>query len=164
MPVAQVVLLYTVKLYDELSDDQFKWFYLPSSEADAGLQRADQHLHDVLALKPEIIPFASILLPASAAAKEAETRCQWHIAMLRVCEAMRLYAADHEGRWPEHLTDITEVPVPVNPYDGKPFSYRREGDKATVTCSERGPRNWYWGCKITLKQRETQPTSKETNP
>ena len=39
MPVAQVVLLYAVKLYDELSDDQFKWFHLPSSEGGAALQR-----------------------------------------------------------------------------------------------------------------------------
>ena len=68
--------------------------------------------------------------------KEAETRLQWDIAVLRICEAMRLYAASHDGRWPEHLTDITEVPLPVNPYEGKPFVYQRYADKAVVTCSE----------------------------
>ena len=76
-----------------------------------------------LAAEREIIPFASLLLPASTAAKEAETRLQWVMAGLRILEAMRLYAADHGGRWPDRLSDITEVPVPVNPYDGKPFLY-----------------------------------------
>ena len=71
----------------------------------------------------EIIPLASLLLPATSAAKHAETRNDWNIAMLRIFEAMRLYAATHDGQWPDRLSDITEVPIPVNPFDGKPFLY-----------------------------------------
>ena len=152
MPVAQVVLLYTVKLYDELGDNQFKWFYLPVAEGGAGLRQADRDLRESLAKQREIIPFAAALLPASTGAKEAETRFQWVMAGLRIMEAMRLYAANHDGRWPERLSDITEVPVPVNPYDGKPFLYQRHGDKVLLTV-ERGPRNYHWGYEITLKQK-----------
>jgi hypothetical protein len=152
MPVAQVVLLYTVKLYDELSDDQFKWFYLPASEGSEGLKRAGQDLREALAGQREVIPLASFLLPASTAAKEAETRSQRVMAGLRIFEAMRLYAANHGGRWPDRLSDITEVPIPVNPYDGKPFLYERHGDKAVLT-GEHGPTNWHRCYEITLKQK-----------
>jgi hypothetical protein len=154
MPVAQVVLLYTVKLYDELSDDQFKWFYLPCVEADAGLHRADRELRKSLTAQREIIPLAGVLLPASLPAKQAETRLQWLIAGLRIMEAMRLYAANHHGCWPERLDDITEVPIPMNPYDGKPFVYQRHGDKALLTV-EHGPRGFHWGYEITLKQKRS---------
>ena len=153
MPVAQVVLLYTVQLYEELSDDQFKWFFLPAAEAGDGLQRAEQRMSRAFTAKREIIPLASILLPASASAKKAETRLEWKLAMLRIFEAMRLYAAAHDGQWPDHLSDITNVPVPVNPYDGKPFVYRREGDKAILN-SETGPRGMPWRYEIKLMQKQ----------
>ena len=62
---------------------------------------------------------------------------------------MRLYAAAHDGLWPERLSDIAEVPIPNNPYDGKPFLYQREGNKAILTC-EKGPRGIPWRHEITL--------------
>lgn len=137
MPVSQVVLLYTVLVYDELSDEQFKWYFLPASEVGNGLDRVDEHMKEVVVAKREIIPLASLFLPASRAAKNAETRCDWNLARLRIFEAMRLYAATHEGRWPDKLSDITEVPIPTNPYDDKAFIYERQGDKAILT-SEKG--------------------------
>ena len=68
----------------------------------------------------------------------AETRCEWTVATLRVFEALRLYAASHDGQWPDRLSDITEVPIPLNPFDGKPFVYQRHGNKAFLT-SVKGP-------------------------
>jgi hypothetical protein len=62
---------------------------------------------------------------------------------------MRLHAAGHEGRWPDHLSEITAVPVPANPYDGRPFVYQRHGDKAVLT-SEKGPKHMPWSYEITL--------------
>jgi hypothetical protein len=153
MPVAQVILLYSVGIYDELSDNVFKWLFLPASEAGKKPERAERQLEDALTAKREIIPLAATLLWRGVATKDVETQSQWQIAVLRVFEAMRLYAAGHQDRWPERLTDITEVPVPMNPYDGKPFVYQRKGDKAIVTCSERGPVNVPWRYEVTLKQK-----------
>lgn len=147
MPVAQVVLLYTVQLYDELSDEQFKWFYLPMAEAGNGPARAWRVLAD--AGSREILPFATEFVPFSQSAKMAETRLDWRLGMLRVFEAMRLYAANHDGRWPDQLSDITEVPIPRNPIDDKPFIYQRHGNKAVVTC-EKGPRGAPWRHEVTL--------------
>jgi hypothetical protein len=78
---------------------------------------------------------------------------EWTMAMLRVFEAMRLYAATHKGQWPDRLSDIREVPIPLNPFDGKPFIYQRQGNKAVLTC-EKGPISegvpWHWRHEITL--------------
>jgi hypothetical protein len=148
MPVAQVVLLYSAQIYNELSDDKFKWFFLPAAEAGNGPQLADRQLRDAIAAR-EIIPLASLLVPASMAAKNAETRCQWNLAVLRIFEAMRLYAAAHDGRWPDRLADVAEVPIPTNPCDGKPFVYQRQGDKAVLT-SEKGPEGVPWRYEIAL--------------
>lgn len=154
MPAAQVVLLYSVRLHDELNDEHFKWFFLPSSEVGREqLQAAMREAQTCLA-KREIIPFARVLeLLVAWPAKKAETRCQWNLAMLRVFEAMRLYAAAHDGRWPDSLSDITEVPIPTNPCDDKPFVYQRQGDKAVLT-SESGPSGVPWRHEITLRRKE----------
>jgi hypothetical protein len=149
MPVAQVVLLYTIQIYNELSEDQFKWFLLPASETGEMYERAEQHKKQEYALNREIVPIGRLFLPAAMAAKHAETRNEWNLAMLRIFEAMRLYAAAHDGKWPERLADITEVPIPMNPFDGKPFLYSRQGNKAILT-SEKGPRGMPWRHEITL--------------
>jgi hypothetical protein len=152
MPVAQVVLLYTMEIYEELSDNQFKWFFLPASEANEGLARANRQMMKAFAANREIIPIARFFLPAILAAKHAEIRCEWTFAMLRIFEAMRLYAAAHDGQWPDRLSDISDVPIPANPVDGKPFVYQRQGNKAILT-SQSGPRNVPWRHEITLMQK-----------
>jgi hypothetical protein len=145
MPVAQVILLYWMKLYDDLSDEQCKLFLLPSSEVGNRLELAERHQKEAFAA----LPLVADLRPTIAPAKNAETRCDWNLAVLRVFEAMRLHAAGHDGRWPDHLSDVTEAPVPVNPCDGKSFVYQRRGDKAFLTC-ERGPKHVPWNYEIKL--------------
>ena len=149
MPVAQVILLYTVKIYDELCDSQFKWLFLPASEAAGRLNQVERELRSELMRQPEIIPVAELLIPATVASKRAEMRNEWQMALLRVFEAMRLYAASHNGTWPEHLSDITDVPVPNNPIDGKPFFYQLRGNKAIIN-SEIGPSYVPWQYEMTL--------------
>lgn len=53
-------------------------------------------------------------------------------AGMRCVEAIRLYAARHDGKLPERLEDITEVPIPVNPMTGVPFPYRVEGRRVIL--------------------------------
>ncbi|HEY2146641.1 MAG TPA: hypothetical protein VGH32_01810, partial [Pirellulales bacterium] len=55
------------------------------------------------------------------------------LAALRVIEAMRIYAAAHDGRLPWKLSYISEVPVPNDPGTGEPFEYRYEDGMATLT-------------------------------
>ena len=130
MPVPKVVLLYTMRTYEELRDEIFKWYAVPYPQALAGMEKAQADLRD--GLRREVIPFASILLPALQAAHRADARGRRTIAVLRVVEAVRLYGAAHEGNLPEKLSDITQVPVPNDPMTGNPFIYRRTGTTAIL--------------------------------
>ena len=52
--------------------------------------------------------------PRSLNVHSAGTRQDRNINQLRTVEALRLYAAAH-GKLPEKLTDITDVPIPLDP-------------------------------------------------
>lgn len=132
MPVPQVILLYTMQTYDDIRDEHFKWLSLPYAEARAGLVQAEKQLKDSVASGREIIPIAGMLLPALRSCKDAETRMSQQIAALEVLSAMRLYAATHEGKLPETLNDVTEVPIPLDPFRGEPFVYVRNDDTARL--------------------------------
>src|SRR5262249_38003841 len=69
------------------------------------------------------------LVPAVDKVRQAQARLEQRIALLRHVEALRLYAAEHDGKLPEKLSDI-DVPLPPDPFTGKPFVYKREGETA----------------------------------
>jgi hypothetical protein len=130
MPVPQVVLLYTMQFYNEARDDIFKWTYLPYDDSQKYAKQSEQRLRQIARNREEVIPLASLLLPALYAAKTAEARIERDLAALQILEALRLYAADHDGKLPDRLADITEVPLPFDPFTGQPFIYHREGSMA----------------------------------
>jgi hypothetical protein len=59
-------------------------------------------------------------------------RLERHVAILECIEAMRLYAAAHEGQFPDKLSDVTLVSVPDDPVMHKSFVYSRTGSKAVL--------------------------------
>jgi len=132
MPVAQVVMLYTMRTYEEIRDDTFKWFALPAWEARQGLEKAERELHMSMSEGREVIPVAGMLLPAVSAANTAAARTDRTIAVLRIFEALRLYGAEHDARLPDQLADITQVPIPLDPVTGKEFIYKKTGDTAIL--------------------------------
>jgi hypothetical protein len=73
-----------------------------------------------------------LLLSAIPKVIESNNRLERRIAALRIIEALRLYAAGHDGQLPDKLADITEVPVPNDPGTGMPFEYERDKDTATL--------------------------------
>ena len=64
------------------------------------------------------------LLPSQAPAPELR-RLEQRIALLRHVEALRMYAAEHNGTFPAKLADIS-VPLPEDPITGRPVSLRSE--------------------------------------
>ncbi len=131
MPVSQVVLLYTIQTYEKLRDDLFKWFHVPYWEAQAGLERAEEEIQRCATEQREIVPIASLLLPAVGSVCSAVARGEREIAVLRTIEALRMYAADHEGRLPQGLSDLS-VPIPIDPVTGKPFVYQLRDGTAVI--------------------------------
>jgi hypothetical protein len=130
MPPAQVILLCLDGIKDDLRDDFFKSVYLPAPEAVPTAEAAEKRLKSTPNMETTRIP--RIFLPAIPKVIVANNRLDRKIAALRIIEALRLYAAGHDGQLPEKLSDITEVPVPLDPGTGKPFEYQREKDTATL--------------------------------
>ncbi|MGH7134581.1 MAG: hypothetical protein ACREHD_02510, partial [Pirellulales bacterium] len=61
--------------------------------------------------------------------KQNQTRLDQRIALLCCVEAMRMYAAEHDGKLPAKLKDI-RLPLPVDPATGQPFTYKVDGKMA----------------------------------
>ncbi len=153
MPVPEVVVLYTLQTYNELRDRTFKWFFVPYPQARAGNEEAERYLKNEAA-KREIVPMAGLLLPAIGSVHFAAAKGERSIALLRVIEALRIYAARHEGRLPEKLADISEVPLPIDPTTGQAFSYQKSGDTAILESPYppgRSPRD---GLRVEVKVRD----------
>ena len=132
MPVPQVITLYSLRIYEETRDQTFKWFYVPYWEARKGLEKVESREHWQELREREVIPLASMLLPAITAVQAAIARNDRQIAALRTIEALRMYAATHGGRLPRELGEVTEVPIPVDPVTGEPFSYQLRGETAVL--------------------------------
>ncbi|MDR1484049.1 MAG: hypothetical protein LBT09_04410 [Planctomycetaceae bacterium] len=75
----------------------------------------------------------SLMFPAISAARSAVQREKQTIDRLKIVEAIRYYASVHDGKLPETLDAIKELPVPKNcPVTGKPYEYKLEGNKITI--------------------------------
>lgn len=59
-------------------------------------------------------------------------RLDRHVAALQCIEALRLYAAVRKGKFPTALTEITNIPIPDDPVNKKPFVYSSTGYKAVL--------------------------------
>jgi hypothetical protein len=130
MPPAQVMLLYFAGTYSEKRDDLFRALDLPYPQARTLLNAAVKRLREIPSSEGEAM--ARALLPALDRVTAAQARIERNLHALRVIEALRIYAAAHDGRLPVKLGNVTEVPVPDDPGTGQPFEYSRDGDTATL--------------------------------
>jgi hypothetical protein len=73
--------------------------------------------------------FADVLVAGSFGVRKAQGRLDQRIALLRHIEALRIYAAEHNGSLPAKLADVS-VPLPDDPFTGKPFRYDVTGNTA----------------------------------
>lgn len=131
LPTLQVVLIHALHQYQRLQDDLFKWYGLPYWEALPHLEQAVKQLR-IPRRRLEAFPFFDAL-PAIQKVVVAAVRPERRIAALRCVEAIRLYAAAHDGKLPETLDAINEVLIPIDRMTGKSFTYRVSGDRATLS-------------------------------
>lgn len=131
MPSVQAVALYLHRKFQYQLDDWLKWIYVPYWQGVAGMEKADKQLRASPPRSVEEV-LLGLSLPAMFKVRTAVVRIDRQLAGLRCVEAIRLYAATHEGRLPETLGAITDVPLPIDPITGKSFDlcYRLQGDQA----------------------------------
>jgi hypothetical protein len=118
----QVILLDEKRQYEIQRDERMKLLGLAPWQIDAlsGAERKrgeDGLFGDLL---PRVIP-----------ARRAQARLEQRLALLRHVEALRLYAAGHDGKLPDKLAAIA-VPLPDDLFTGKPFVYKLEGASAQL--------------------------------
>jgi hypothetical protein len=133
-PSDQVFLLDQKREYEVRRDEVMKLMNLPTWQIES--------LRDKVEPAKEMALF-DFLVPALYKVRRAQGRLEQRIALLRHVEALRMYAAEHAGKLPEKLADIS-VPLPVDPFTGKPFRYELDG--------------------LTARVRGTPPKGMETEP
>jgi hypothetical protein len=139
MPPFQVVALDVVRDYRRSWQEYVKWFRVPAGWRQPAYHDAAQRYREARARLDRVV-FGGLVrkqqigdpvaLEKAYTAIDAVDR---RFAALRCVEALRLYAAGHDGRLPAALADVTDVPVPEDPVTGKPFEYRADGDAATLS-------------------------------
>ncbi len=133
MPLIQAVSLYTVGEYQRLRDETYKWlnqpYWLSYRQVDAVLaDTVEQKLAN-----PMLTSFR-LLTPALNSARVASVRLDRHLGALQCIEAIRIYAAAHDGQFPGRLEDLqAETPVPIDPATGTLFEYTVDGATATLS-------------------------------
>lgn len=127
LPALQVVLLDQRREYEARRDELLRWMTLPYWQGEAGLQAAVSD--NARATTPAGKLAALQRLPVVT--RKASARVQQRLDLLQHVEALRLYAADHDGKLPAHLSDIS-LPLPVDPFTGKAFVYDVDGQTAVV--------------------------------
>ena len=119
-PAEQVVLLDEKLHYEIERDNGFKYWNLPTWKALEAMNKLPPPAKDRL--------FTG-LLAALNKVRIAQGRLEQRIALLRHVEAVRMYAAEHDGRLPATLDEI-DLPLPVDPFTGKRFRYELQDDTA----------------------------------
>jgi len=132
MPSIQVVALHSYRLYEQARDDIFKWAGLPYWQASKGMADSERHPGVGWDKLKGGIPFGNVL-PAINTGFYVPARVERRLNVVQYIEAIRLYAANHNGALPPNLEAITEAPVPIDPATGRFFEYRVDGSTATLT-------------------------------
>jgi hypothetical protein len=145
---AEQVMLLDQKLeYQVRRDDTMKIMNLPAWHADVLAAR----------IKPGSEPaiFADAFVPGVFNSRLTQGLLDQRIALLRSVEALRLYAADHGGKLPSKLSECP-VPLPDDPFTGKPFRYELSDATAhlrgTPPPSQRDKVNFNVHYEITIRK------------
>jgi len=76
--------------------------------------------------------FEKQLKPAHDRVRKQMNHIDRKIAALQCIEALRLYAGSHDGKFPQILSDFTDIEISVDPVTKKPFSYKSIGSEAVL--------------------------------
>jgi hypothetical protein len=132
MSVDQAVGMYFFDDFRRLADDAWKAWELPFWAGRAVFPEGARWPFDSRAPRePGANPLAAFAT-GNPGARFQFARVDREIALLRIVEAIRDYAARHDGRPPDSLEQIRDLPIPIDPVRGQPFRYERHGQNVTI--------------------------------
>jgi hypothetical protein len=131
MSYVQVALLAEFKKNEEMLDDHMKWYNEPFYKAGDALDELAKFAED----RPgkQILPLYAF---GALDALRSRAKLERRIDFLRCVEAIRAYAAAHDGKLPGSLEDVKDLPIPIDPVTGKAFVYKKDGDTVTLESPE----------------------------
>jgi hypothetical protein len=135
MSMKQATLLVEIYEADRVREDIQKCLSLPSWQALPELARVEREARAAPEAEHNLF-----LLGMAAFSKvfAARVRVEHDVAALRCGEALRLYAAIHNGTPPAKWSDVVSVPLPVDPSTGEGFGafYEIKQGRAILTVPE----------------------------
>lgn len=118
-PPMQVILLDEVNRFEAARDDVLKWLAVPQWQLPSDIDRIDA--------KGLFAPLA----PAVTKVSIARARIDQQIGMLQAVEALRAFAAANGGRLTGTLDEL-KLPLPPDPFTGRPYRYELLNGVASV--------------------------------
>jgi hypothetical protein len=134
MPPEQAVWLTSDYHWRVYRDELFKWADVPAPQRTAGVLAVQARIKNIVSPDSNLIAQFELLklAPAAEPFYASTDRRERTIALFRVVEALRLYAAAHQGALPASLDQLS-VPIPLDPMTGKAFLYHTaEGGTADL--------------------------------
>ncbi|QEL15046.1 hypothetical protein [Limnoglobus roseus] len=134
MPTTQAVLLRNVYGHRDLWDEQVKLFGLPAYQARPEVEKIEQQIKTTKAAAKNdpFLTMMTLIYPAVQKVYFSHARLERRFALIRALEAVRLQIA-FDGKVPATLANVTIVPVPDDPFTGKPFEYTAKEGGFTLT-------------------------------
>jgi len=130
MPVSQAVGLWSVYRFECLRDEYMKIVQLPYWQQK---EYNMDYLWNEFEVMTPLDAMVRMLFPAVNACYPTLCRAKANVDVLRIVEAIRLYAAENDGRLPDSLDAIKSVPIPpIDPFTGKPYAYRIENGRGVI--------------------------------
>jgi hypothetical protein len=156
MPPEQVLWLTSDFHWRVYRDELFKWAEVPAAKRTAGVLAVQARIQKLVA--PASNPIAEFellrLAPAAEPFYASTDRRERTIALFRVIEALRLYAAAHQGALPASLDQLS-VPVPSDPMTGQAFLYHTaEGGTADLETPALPTNNRFYGRHYAIRVRK----------
>ena len=131
MPVHQILAKYLVDSFQEETDEVLKWQTLPYWQAYEQMRAAEEAAKAAQA-RGEAGPLGW-MVPSVSNARLNIVMVDLQIALLQCIEAIRAYAAIHNGNMPDSLADLVETPAPLDPVTGQSFGYEVNANVAVLT-------------------------------
>ncbi|MBL8829413.1 MAG: hypothetical protein JNM18_20685 [Planctomycetaceae bacterium] len=131
MPLPQLAVVDAQQRYHQQYAALRRWFDLPLAEA----LRRETELKQGWE-QPEIkrvFPLFQLVMPAVTSARKSTARVDRQLAALATIDAVRRYAAAHDGQLPAKLDDLPDGAWLRDPFTGEPFPYIVKDDHAVLT-------------------------------
>ena len=149
MPVLQAIAIHEARANASICQDAEKILNLPYRDMKPYLNQLEKRLDSFLMnstdetsiVDSNLLPYLGTVMPAMPQVIDAEIRSSRNLAALKVIEAIRMHVAKTQ-KLPGELSEITGVPLPLNPATGMPFDYELANGIAIIKDYSLARHNW----------------------